>query len=101
MHYILSYDYAPDYLERRGEFRDEHLHMAWAAQGAGELVLAGALADPADGAVLIFNVESPAVIERFVKADPYVRHGLVTAYRIRAWTTVVGDQALTPVRPSV
>ncbi|WLD57635.1 YciI-like protein [Salinispirillum sp. LH 10-3-1] len=99
MHYILFYDYSADYLERRSEFRDEHLAMAWAAQGAGQIVLAGALAEPADGAVLIFDVESPDVIERFAEADPYVRNGLVTGYRIRPWTTVVGDLAGTPIKP--
>jgi uncharacterized protein len=98
-HFILFYDYAHDYMERRGEFRDEHLKLAWAAQQCGELVLAGALAEPPDGAVLIFNADSPAVVERFAQADPYVRNGLVTQFRVRPWTTVVGEQASTPVLP--
>lgn len=29
MHYLLFYDYAPDYLERRAQFREEHLALAW------------------------------------------------------------------------
>ncbi|MFY0664987.1 MAG: YciI family protein [Natronospirillum sp.] len=99
MHYILFYDYAPDYMARRGEFRDEHLKLAWTAQQCGELVLAGALAEPPDGAVLIFNADSPDVVERFAQADPYVRNGLVTQFRVRPWTTVVGEQASTPVKP--
>ena len=37
------YDLAPDYMERRGQFRDAHLTMAWAAHGKGELLLGGAL----------------------------------------------------------
>lgn len=99
MHYLLCYDLAPDYLERRGEFRNEHLKLAWDAQERGEIVVAGALSDPADMAVLMFQSESPEVVERFAKADPYVIHGLVTGYRVRAWTTVVGENAATPVRP--
>jgi uncharacterized protein YciI len=99
MHYLLTYDLAPDYLERRGEFRNEHLKLAWQAQERGEIVIAGALADPADMAVLLFSVESPDVVERFAKADPYVIHGLVTGYRVRQWNTVIGEQAFTPVRP--
>lgn len=100
MHYLLFYDVAPDYLERRGEFRAEHLRLAWQAQERGELVLAGALADPADGAVLLFKGDSPEAAERFAEADPYVKHGLVTRYRVRSWTTVVGDDASSPVKPA-
>jgi uncharacterized protein YciI len=98
MHYLLCYDLAADYLERRGEFRTEHLQLAWAAQERGEIIVAGALSDPADMAVLMFQGESPDVAERFAKADPYVLNGLVTGYRVRRWNTVVGDSAATPVR---
>ena len=99
MHYLMFYDYAPDYLERRAEFRTEHLTLAWQAQARGELILGGAFADPADGAALLFNCSSPEVAERFATADPYVINGLVTSYRIRLWTTVVGQDAVTPVKP--
>jgi uncharacterized protein len=100
MHYLLFYDLAPDYLERRAAFRDEHLALAWAAQKRGELILGGALAEPADLAVLLFQGDSPAVVEQFVAADPYVHNGLVRSWRIRPWTTVVGDLAINPVRPN-
>jgi uncharacterized protein YciI len=98
MHYLLCYDLAPDYLERRGEFRAPHLQLAWEAQERGELVLAGALSDPADQALLVFQADGPELVEAFAKADPYVTHGLVTGYRVRQWHTVVGDMAFTPVR---
>ena len=99
MHYLLCYDLAPDYLERRGAFRNEHLDLAWQAQGSGELLLAGALADPVDEAVLLFQCGSAATVEQFAAADPYVINGLVTGYRVRPWTTVVGEAASTPVKP--
>ncbi|MFN7987927.1 MAG: YciI-like protein [Thermoanaerobaculia bacterium] len=99
MHYLLFYETSPDYLERRGEFRNEHLALAWAAHERGELLLAGAYADPADGSLLVFEGSSPEVAERFVKADPYVKNGLVRSWRVRPWTTVVGALASTPVRP--
>ena len=98
-HYLLIYELADDYLERRPEFRGLHLQHAWAAHERGELVLAGALADPADQAVLFFQGESPDVAERFANDDPYVKNGLIKSWRVRAWTTVVGDDAATPVRP--
>jgi len=100
MHYLLMYDLAPDYLERRGQYRDAHLALAWQAQERGEIVIAGALGEPADMAVLLFQAASADVPERFAKADPYVVHGLVTGYRVRPWNTVVGEQAHTPVRPA-
>ncbi len=99
MHYLLFYDVSSDYLERRGQFRAQHLALAWAAHDRGELVLGGALADPVDAAILLFKADTPAVVESFVKADPYVKNGLVARWRIRPWTTVVGDLATNPVRP--
>jgi hypothetical protein len=100
MHYLLMYDVVPDYVERRVSLRDEHLALAWQAHARGELVLAGALADPVDGAVLVFKGESPAAAEAFAAADPYVRRGLVTRWRVRAWLTVAGDDPAMPIRPA-
>lgn len=93
MHYLLFYEVAPDYLERRATFRSEHLELAWKAHDRGELILGGALADPADGAVLFFQGDSPEVAERFAMEDPYVSNGLVRSWKVRLWTTVVGDTA--------
>lgn len=93
MHYLLIYDAAPDYVERRAQFRAEHIALARAAHARGELVLGGALAEPVDGAVLLFRGDSPSAAEAFVAADPYVKNGLVTRWRIRPWRTVVGDDA--------
>lgn len=98
-HYLLIYDLADDYLARRGEFRGVHLNMAWAAHQRGELVLGGALAEPADRAILMFQGESPQVAEAFAKADPYVLNGLIKSWSVRPWMTVVGDTAANPVRP--
>src|SRR5438105_7490912 len=98
MHYLLFYEVAPDYLERRGEFRAEHLALAWKSCARGELILAGALAEPVDGAVLFFQGDTPEVAKRFATADPYVKHGLVTRWHVRTWNTVVGETAASPVR---
>ncbi|HSC23172.1 MAG TPA: YciI-like protein [Casimicrobiaceae bacterium] len=97
MHYLLIYELAPDYLERRGAFRSEHLKLAWEAEG---LVAGGALNDPVDRAVLLFEGDSPAAAERFASADPYVRNGLVLRWKVRLWTTVVGKLAASPVHPT-
>jgi uncharacterized protein YciI len=88
--WLLIYDLVDDYLERRAVLRSDHLALATAAQERGELLLAGALDDPADQAVLVFHVDDPAVIEDFVGRDPYVQQGLVKDWRIRKWTVVIG-----------
>lgn len=98
-HFLLFYEVGEDYLARRAAFRNAHLTKAWAAHARGELVLGGALADPVDGAVLLFAGDSPQVAETFAKSDPYVVNGLVTRWRVREWTTVAGEGAATPVRP--
>ncbi len=98
-HYLLFYDLREDYLEKRAAFRAAHLEKAWRAQQRGELVLAGALNEPVDSAILLFKAESPQAAEAFAKADPYVTNGLVVRWRVREWTTVVGEQAARPVRP--
>ncbi|HEV3437752.1 MAG TPA: YciI-like protein [Gemmata sp.] len=91
MYYLLFYDVVSNYAERRLEFRAEHLALAQASLARGELILGGALADPVDGAVLLFRGTSPAVAEAFAAADPYVRNGLVSRWRVRSWTVVVGQ----------
>jgi len=93
MHYLLFYEAAPDYVERRGALRAAHLALARAAVARGELLLGGAFADPVDGALLLFQGESAAVAEDFARVDPYVTQGLVTRWRVREWTTVVGPGA--------
>lgn len=98
MHFLLFYELVPDYISRRAEFRAAHLEKAWQATDRGELLLAGALADPVDGAVLLFKGDSPAVAENFAKSDPYVTNGLVQRWHVRPWSTVVGPDAATPVR---
>lgn len=93
MHYILLYDVGADFVEKRSPFRELHLKHAQAAYERGELLLGGALADPVDGAMLIFRGASPAAAEAFAQADPYVTNGLVTSWRVRKWSTVIGDGA--------
>jgi hypothetical protein len=98
MHYLLFYDVTDDYLERRGTYRAEHLALAREAVERGEIVLGGALTDPVDTAIMLFRGNSPAVAERFVAVDPYVKNGLVKSWRVREWTTVVGPGAEAPVK---
>jgi uncharacterized protein len=92
VYWILFYDLVDDYLERRQPLREEHLGLARAAHENGTIVLAGALADPPDHAVLVFRADSRDVPERFARADPYVTEGLVTNWSVRPWTVVIGGE---------
>lgn len=99
MHYLLIYELASDYLERRAKYRDEHLDLAWDAHENGDLILGGAMKDPSDNAVLLFKGDSPEAAENFARKDPYVIHGIVTRWEVRPWHTVVGDDPFQVVRP--
>jgi len=99
MHYLLFYDVVDNYGERRVPFRKDHIAHAKAAVARGDLVLGGAFANPVDGTVLLFKGDSPAPAEAFAKADPYVVKGLVTKWRVREWTTVIGKDAEVALPP--
>ena len=90
MYYILFYKTVDNYIEKRAPFRDEHLSLARQAFDNGSLVMGGALADPPDGAVLLFKGDNPAVAEDFANNDPYVKNGLIVEWKVRPWVVVIG-----------
>lgn len=89
-YFALMYELVDDYLPRRTAFRQEHLGLAAAAHERGEIVLAGALADPPDRALLIFRAADRTAAESFARNDPYVLNGLVKRWEVRPWTVVIG-----------
>ncbi|MCB8948227.1 MAG: YciI family protein [Ardenticatenaceae bacterium] len=89
-YYVLVYHLTDDYLERRGNYRAEHLQLAKDAEARGELVLGGAYSDPADTALLVWRGEDASTAENFVANDPYVKNGLIARWEIRPWTVVIG-----------
>ena len=96
-HYLLIYHTAADYLQRRAEFRSAQLALAWQAAERGELLLGGAVGDPADSALLLFRCDNADIPAAFAKADPYVVNGLVKSWQVKPWHTVVGEGAANPV----
>ncbi len=92
-YFALLYETVDDFLARRGAYRDEHLRQAREAQSSGELVMAGAFADPSDGALLIFMSYDASTAEAFARNDPYVRNGLVSRWKVRSWSVVIGNEA--------
>ena len=85
----LFYEVVSDYLERRGEYRADHLKLANEAHDRGELAMAGAFSDPADSALLVWRTDDRTIVEKFVEHDPYVQNGLVARWWIRSWTVVI------------
>lgn len=100
-YYLLEYVLVEDYLARRASLRESHLALAREANRRGDLVLAGALTEPPDRAVLIWRTADRAVVERFADGDPYVRNGLVASWTIRPWNVVIGGEPDTATLPLV
>ncbi|MGK3648707.1 YciI-like protein [Pseudarthrobacter enclensis] len=99
MHAVLEYTNADDYLEAREQYRAVHLKAAWEAVKRGELLLGGTVGGGPYTGLLIFTRENALdVAQAFAAADPYVTGGVVTSWTARPWTTVVGNDAATPVR---
>ena len=99
-YYALFYDVVDDFVERRAPFREEHIRRLRDAYRRGELLLAGAFADPADSALLVFRAPDRSAAEDFARNDPYVIQGLVTRWEVRSWTVVIGNEPAdaSPVR---
>jgi uncharacterized protein YciI len=91
-YYALIYMLVDDYLPQREPYRPQHLKLAREAEERGELVLAGALGDPPDRALLIFKSDSPAAARSFAENDPYVQNGLVCSWEVQPWAVVIGTQ---------
>ena len=92
MYYILFYKTVENFIEKRAPYREEHLAYANKAYKRGALMMAGALAEPDDGAVLVFKGDSPVVAEDFARDDPYVVNGLVAEWNVRPWMVVCGGE---------
>jgi uncharacterized protein YciI len=95
-YFVLFYDAADNYVEKRTPYRAQHLELAREAHARGELLLAGALAEPTDGAVLIFRAADQSVVEDFARRDPYVMNGAIKKWRVRPWTVVIGNDPAEP-----
>ena len=95
-YFALQYDVVDDFVNKRTPYRPAHLKEVREANGRGELVMAGALGEPA-GALLIFRAADKSTAENFATNDPYVKEGLVKKWTVRPWTVVIGqDPSETP-----
>lgn len=95
-YFVLFYETVDDYVAKRAPFRAEHLERAREAHARGELLLAGALADPPDRALLVFRAPDRSVVEAFARHDPYVVNGAIKRWEVRPWTVVIGNDPAEP-----
>lgn len=89
-HLLLEYTLSEDYLERRPQYRAEHLAMLQEATDRGVFVLGGALTEPWDRALLVWTGVERETVEEFARNDPYVKNGLVASWQIRTWAVAIG-----------
>ena len=91
-YYLLFYELTGNYLQERGKYRTEHLGLAKEASEKEELVLGGALDNPADEAILVFRGADESVANNFAEKDPYVKNGLIKEWKVRKWNAVIGSK---------
>ena len=91
-HFALIYEMVENFVERRKPYREAHLQHINDAHARGRIVMAGPLGNPPDGGLLIFRADSPAAVEAWVRADPYVTNGIVVGSKVRPWNLVIGAE---------
>jgi hypothetical protein len=69
-YHALFYDLVDDCVSHRAEFPQEHLRLAREAQRRSQLLLAGALTDPTDRALLVFRAPDRSGVEQFARNNP-------------------------------
>lgn len=94
MHFILTYHTVNRFNDRKMRFRSAHLDLVRSYYGDGRLVMGGALLEPNDAALLIFQCDQVDEVEGFVEKDPYVQKGLVKSYDIRPWSVAIGGDSM-------
>ncbi|MFN8533907.1 MAG: YciI family protein [Dehalococcoidia bacterium] len=85
--------YVPDIAEKRAPHRPAHLAYLERLREQGRVVLAGAWADPLDGALVVYRAESREEVDELMRNDPYCLAGLWTGMTVREWNVVIGAPA--------
>jgi len=84
MKYVMLYESADDFRSTAPLHGPTHRARLAEFHARGTLLMAGPMSDPENGdAIGIFTTREAA--EEFVKDDPFVRHGVVRGWTIRAW----------------
>jgi hypothetical protein len=90
-YFVLVYYVADGFVTKRVPLREAHLARVREAYARGDLLLAGAMGEPVDRAMLLFRVADRSTAEHFARTDPYVTEGL-ERWEVQPWAVVVGLQ---------
>jgi uncharacterized protein YciI len=86
--YVVYYEAADDVASKAPAHFPAHKARLDEFHSQGTLLMVGTFADPqADGSMAIFSTRDAA--EAFVAGDPFVRYGVVRAWRLLEWNEVL------------
>jgi len=85
--HVLFYDLAEGALPLAQEHYPAHRARLDEFHARGLLLMVGTFADAPVGAMAVFTTREAA--EEFTADDPFLRHGVVGAHRLREWDEVV------------
>ena len=88
--FLVTYSYVPDMENRRTPHRQDHLDWLRAEEEAGRLILAGAMLEPVDGAVLLVRADDSYQVRQWLLHDPYAKAGLITGVTVRKLGLAIG-----------
>ena len=83
MKIVSFYEMAPDALSKVLTHFPAHRARLDEFHARGDLLAAGPLGNPPEGALAIFNSREAA--EEFIEGDPFVTEGLVSKWRLVEW----------------
>ena len=88
MKYVLFYDSADNVAARAPAHYEAHCARLDDFRARGVLLMVGTFADPqADGSMSVFTTREAA--EEFAQDDPFVRNGVVRAWRVKEWNEIL------------
>ncbi|MBI3976588.1 MAG: YciI family protein [Chloroflexi bacterium] len=87
--YAVITTYVENAVERRAPYREAHLAYLRSLKDAGTLVMAGAFADPIDGALLVYRADNKDDVAAIVENDPYMKNRIWPKVTIREWNVVI------------
>ena len=89
MKIVSFYEMAPDAMPKVMTHFPAHRARLDEFHARGDLLAAGPLGNPPEGAMAIFNSREAA--EEFIAGDPFVTEGLVSKWRLVEWKAAFLD----------
>jgi uncharacterized protein YciI len=88
--FVVIYRYVPDIERRRVPYREEHLRWLHGMAEQGLVLLAGAVREPVDSAVLVVRATDLYAARRLLIDDPYAKANLITEVVARPIGLAIG-----------